>query len=837
MSVSDLSQRLASLSPEQRKLFELRMKRQQEEAEAARPRPLPRAEGESRFPLSFAQQRLWLLERMGMGGAAYNVFQAVRLDGPLDVSALGRCLTEIARRQESLRTRFEEGADGAAQVIGPPRPVVPSLVDLRSLPDEEREAEALRRAALEVQTPFDLGQGALFRVTLYRTGAERHVMLVVLHHIVSDGWSMGVLLGEVTALYEAFSRGLPAPLPALPVQYADFAVWQRRWLSGDELERQVGYWRQRLEGAPALLELPTDRPRPPVQSFRGARCSRLLGRKLADALAGFGRRENLTLFMTLLAALEAVLHRSTHVADLVVGTPIANRTRTEIEKLIGFFVNTLALRVDVSGNPTFSELAGKVREAAVGAFSHQDLPFEKLVDELRPERSRSHAPVFQVLFNLQNAPMPPVRLSRLTLTPLEVEDGSAKFDFTLGVQEVEGGLDVRWLYKLDLFDPPTMARLAGHFETLLAAAIAAPERQISELPLLTAAEEEQLREWNATGAAYPVEPCLHELIAVRADRELVSAARRLALRLRELGVGPEVPVGVCAERSPEMVVALLAVLEAGGAYLPLDPDYPADRLAFMLADSAVPVVLAQERLLDRLPEHGARVVPLDGAASPGPEAGPIASGVRPENLAYVIYTSGSTGRPKGTMNTHRGIVNRLLWMQEEYGLTPEDRVLQKTPFSFDVSVWEFFWPLLTGARLVMAKPGGHQDPGYLVRTIREEGITTLHFVPSMLQVFLEAPGVEECSSLKRVICSGEALPLALTRRFFARLPGVSLHNLYGPTEAAVDVTYWPCDPREKRGVVPIGRPVANTEIHLLDPYGNPVPVGVPGELLIGGVQL
>ncbi|HEX6863213.1 MAG TPA: amino acid adenylation domain-containing protein, partial [Thermoanaerobaculia bacterium] len=398
-------------------------------------------------------------------------------------------------------------------------------------------------------------------------------------------------------------------------------------------------------------------------------------------------------------------------------------------------------------------------------------------------------------------------------------------------------MDVRWLYKLDLFDPPTMARLAGHFETLLSAAIAAPERRISELPLLTAAEEEQLREWNATGAAYPVEPCLHELIAARADRELVSAARRLALRLRELGVGPEVPVGVCAERSPEMVVALLAVLEAGGAYLPLDPDYPEDRLAFMLADSAVPVVLAQERLLDRLPEHGARVVLLEGVAAPGPEAGPIASGVRPDNLAYVIYTSGSTGRPKGTMNTHRGIVNRLLWMQEEYGLTPEDRVLQKTPFSFDVSVWEFFWPLLTGARLVMAKPGGHQDPGYLVRTIREEGITTLHFVPSMLQVFLEAPGVEECSSLKRVICSGEALPLALTRRFFARLPGVSLHNLYGPTEAAVDVTYWPCDPQEKRGVVPIGRPVANTEILLLDPYGNPVPVGVPGELLIGGVQL
>ncbi|HEY4591104.1 MAG TPA: amino acid adenylation domain-containing protein, partial [Thermoanaerobaculia bacterium] len=413
---------------------------------------------------------------------------------------------------------------------------------------------------------------------------------------------------------------------------------------------------------------------------------------------------------------------------------------------------------------------------------------------------------------------------------------------------------LRWLSSRDLFDAATVDRLSEHLVRLLEGAAAEPGLRLSELPLLTAAEERQLVEWNATAAAYPAAPCLHELIADQVARtpeavavscegealsyrELWSAAGRLAAWLGALGVGPEVVVGVCAERSLELMVGLLAVLRAGGAYLPLDPDYPADRLAFMLADSGVPVVLAQERLLERLPAHGATVVPLDGVAAPGEPVAPMAPGAVASNLAYVIYTSGSTGRPKGTMNAHRGIVNRLLWMQERYGLTAADRVLQKTPFSFDVSVWELFWPLLTGARLVMAKPGGHQDPAYLARTIAQAGITTLHFVPSMLQVFLEAPGLEGCGSLRRVVCSGEALPLELQKRFFARLPEVELHNLYGPTEAAVDVTYWACEREGSRGVVPIGHPVANTRIHLLGPAGELVPVGVAGELHIGGVQV
>ncbi|HKV12008.1 MAG TPA: amino acid adenylation domain-containing protein, partial [Thermoanaerobaculia bacterium] len=787
-------------------------------------------------PLSFAQERLWFLDQLDPGQATYNISTALHLAGPLDVAALAASLAEIVRRHEVLRSTFPLAGGGPVQVVGPPSTAM-AVVDFSAVPAGLREAEVRRRVSEEANRPFDIARGPLLRAVLLRAAPEEHVAVVAMHHIVSDGWSISVLNREVASLYGAFSQGRPSPLPELPIQYADFARWQRGQLRGEVLDEEIAYWRERLAGAPPRIELPTDRPRPAVQRFRGTNLSRPLSAELTRRLTELGRGQGTTLFMGLLAAFEAFLVRHGSGEDVVVGTPVAGRNRREVEDLIGFFLNSLTLRTRLEGDPGFREILARTRETALGAFAHQDLPFEKLVQELAPERNPGQAPLYQVMLVLQNASREVLELTGLTLARVELPGITSKLDLTLNVQQDGEGLVIHWLYNRDLFDAATVARFAGHFERLLAAAVESPETRLWDLPVLTAAEELQLAEWNATVAAYPAEPCLHELIAAQADPELVSAARRLALRLRELGVGSEVPVGVCAERSPEMVVGLLAVLEAGGAYLPLDPDYPQDRLAFMLADSAVPVVLAQERLLDRLPEHGARVVLLDDVAAPGPEVGPIASGVRPENLAYVIYTSGSTGRPKGTMNTHRGIVNRLLWMQEEYGLTAGDRVLQKTPFSFDVSVWEFFWPLLTGARLVMAKPGGHQDPGYLVRTIQEEEITTLHFVPSMLQVFLEAPGVEQCPSLQRVMCSGEALPLELTRRFFARLPQVSLHNLYGPTEAAVDVTYWPCDPQEKRGVVPIGRPVANTEIHLLDPYGNPVPVGVPGELLIGGVQL
>ncbi|MEO6193523.1 MAG: amino acid adenylation domain-containing protein, partial [Thermoanaerobaculia bacterium] len=665
------------------------------------------------------------------------------------------------------------------------------------------------------------------------------------------------LVREMGELDAAFIEGRPSPLAALPVQYADYARWQRESLTGEVLAAQLAYWRERLGFDPPVLDLPTDRPRPLAESYLGARRSLDLPAGIGDALSALGREHGSTLFMVVLAAFQSLLRWWTGQDDLTVGSPVAGRTRAEVEGLAGLFINTLALRADLSGDPSFAVLLAQVRETALGAYAHQDVPFEKLVEELSPERSLSHSPIFQVMLTYLNVPREEFAAEGLKMTPMGVASGTSKFDLTLSVR-IDGERTILDLeHSTELFDPATIGRMSGHLVRLLESALAEPGRRVAELPLLGLGEERQLLEWNSTAAAYPVEPCLHELIeaqverapervAVTSDgrtltyRELGSAADRLALRLREAGVGAESVVGVLAERSLEMVVGLLAVLKAGGAYLPLDPEYPAERLAFMIADSRMPVLLAQERLLARLPEHGGRVLPLEDAAEPGEEvARPDAeTGAGAGSLAYVIYTSGSTGRPKGTMNSHRGIVNRLLWMQERYGLGADDRVLQKTPYSFDVSAWELFWPLLTGARLVMARPGGHQEPDYLARTIPEEGITTMHFVPSLLRIFLETPGIERCAaSLRLVVCSGEALPLELERRFFERLPGVELHNLYGPTEAAVDVTFWACQPDDPRGLVPIGRPVANTRIHVVDRELRPLPVGVPGELLIGGIQV
>src|SRR4051794_35429645 len=561
--------------------------------------------------------------------------------------------------------------------------------------------------------------------------------------------------------------------------------------------------------------------------------------------------------MTLSPAFKHLLWRYTGQAEIVIGTPTANRNHPDLEGLIGFFANTLVLRTRVSGEASFAALLQDVREVCVGAYAHQDIPFEKLVEELQPERSLSHNPIFQVLFALQNAPMQAMNLEGLRLERVPVYTGTSMFDMSWFAIEVPEGLLLRAEYNTDLFDDDTISRALLHFQTLLEAVVAHPVGRISELPLLTAAEKNKLLlEFNDTAVEYPTNDSLHSFFETQAERtpdaialvcegqqltyrQLNERANQLAHHLRGLGIKPDDLVGICAHRSVEMVVGLYGIMKAGGAYVPLDPDYPRDRVAMMIEDAQPKVLLTQERLLETLPDYSGNVICLDRDwqriaihAVGNPTHFPGG-----ENLAYAIYTSGSTGKPKGVPNVHKAIVNRLLWMQARYGLTPADRVLQKTPYSFDVSVWEFFWPLLAGARLVMARPGGHQDPAYLVRTIQDEGITTLHFVPSMLQVFLEAPGLEECSSLRRVVCSGEALPPDLQRRFFARLPEVELHNLYGPTEAAVDVTSWACEREDRRGVVPIGRPVANTQIHLLGPAGERVPVGVAGELHIGGVQV
>ncbi|HKY28030.1 MAG TPA: amino acid adenylation domain-containing protein, partial [Pyrinomonadaceae bacterium] len=808
------------------------------------------------FPASFGQQRLWFLNQLEPSSPFYNISRIVRLSGRLQTELLQQALTTMVERHEVLRTRFATENGNLVQVIAPEADVRLATIDLSGVHDDEKEATAQRLAKQEVETPFDLARGPLLRAQLIRLDVEQHLLLLTMHHIISDGWSSGILLRELTSLYQGFVDGRPASLPELPIQYADFAEWQRELLQGEFLEKQIAYWRKHLEGAPAVIELPTDQPRPQVQTFRGARQTALLSGGLSRQLEELSRSQGVTLFMTLLAAFQVLLHRYSGVEDIVVGSPIANRNRSELEGLIGFFVNILVLRTDCSGNPTFSELLRRVREVGLEAYAHQDVPFDKLVEELKPERSLSYSPLFQVAFALQKGLESTLNLPGLKLSWMEVDRGSSKFDLALFVSETADGLSCLLEYDTDLFQDTTIRRMLGHFENLLQSIVSNPDQRIGKLPMLTPAELSEVIAMSRGGELVENHrTCLHELFQRQVEknpenvalvyeeaqlnyRELNQRANQVAHYLRRVGVGAETLVGICLERSLEMVIGLLGILKAGAAYVPLDPTYPDERLRLIVEESGISVVLTEQRVRDIFPQDAVRSISLDAdwtdvarESTENPEPNTV-----PGNLAYVIYTSGSTGKPKGSMIPHEGICNRLLWMQDAYHLTESDRVLQKTPFTFDVSVWEFFWPLITGARLVMAKPGSHGDSRYLVETIKQQEITTIHFVPSMLAAFLEDGGVSECRSLKRVICSGEALTYELKERFRKRLP-TELHNLYGPTEASVDVTYWHCGSEMDRPVVPIGRPIANTQIYVLDKELQPVPVGVAGELYIGGVGL
>ncbi|WP_420124961.1 amino acid adenylation domain-containing protein, partial [Longimicrobium sp.] len=820
--------------------------------------PVVPAERTDPLPLSFAQERLWFIDRLERGSAVYNIPVARRLKGALDGPALERALGEIVRRHEALRTVFAELDGSPVQVIAPFGGFALAVEDLSALDEADREAAVRRRAGEEARRAFDLSAGPLFRAALLRLGAEEHVLLLTMHHIVSDGWSMGVLFRELWALYAAFAEGRESPLAELAVQYADYAVWQREQLAGETLDRQLAYWRERLAGAPALLELPTDHPRPPVQTYRGATVPVALSSDLLERLQRLGRSEGATLYMTLLGAFQVLLSKYAGSEDVVVGSPIAGRTRGEVEALIGFFVNTLVLRTDLGGDPSFRQVLGRVREATLGAYAHQELPFEKLVAELQPERSLSHSPLFQVLFALQNAEGGASTLHGLEVSGAGTAREVAQFDLSLTLWTTGQGLRGALDYSTDLFERATVERMLGHLERVLEQVAADADVRLSRLELVGEAERARvLDEWNRTEAEVPAGQCIHQLIEAQAARtpdavaviaeeasltcaQLNARANQLAHHLARRGVGPETRVGLCLERGVEMVVSILAVLKAGGAYVPLDPGYPPERLAYMLEDSGVAVLLTQSRLRGILPASDVPTLDVDAAwnSIAAESAENPAPAVTPSNLAYVIYTSGSTGRPKGVMNAHRGVVNRLWWMQAEYGIGADDVVLQKTPFSFDVSVWEFFWPLQQGATLVMARPDGHRDPLYLQDVIERRGVTTLHFVPSMLQQFVETADPARCTSLRRVICSGEALPPALVARFHERFPApVELHNLYGPTEAAVDVSHWACARQDAADVVPIGRPVWNTQLYVLDAALTPAPVGVPGELYIGGVQV
>ncbi|QUP67808.1 non-ribosomal peptide synthetase [Pseudomonas syringae Cit 7] len=800
--------------------------------------------------LSYAQQRQWFLWQLDPQNTAYIIPAALRLRGSLDIAALEHSFSALIARHETLRTTFRQQGEQALQIIHPPRALILSV---ESLPSGQTLEACVQQ---EMQRPFDLEQGPLLRVRLLNLNTDEHVLILTQHHIVSDGWSMPIMVDELVRLYEGYSQGREVVLTALDMQYADYALWQRNWMDAGEQARQLDYWRQQLGEQQPILELPADHPRPVVQSHAGVRLAVELAPALIDDLKQVARQQGVTLFMLLLASFQTLLHRHSGQPDIRVGVPIANRTRAETEGLIGFFVNTQVLRAEFDLHTTFSELLQQVKQAALQAQAHQELPFEQLVEALQPQRSLSHSPLFQVMFNHQSQASADVRaLPGLQVEALLPDSYPAQFDLTLNTAEHDGGLSAGLTYATALFDPRTIERMAGHWLALLQAICANAAQRIAEVPMLDMAERQQiLHDWNATAADFPSEACLHSLIEaqVRATPDapalvfateqlsyvqLNARANQLAHRLRESGVGPDVLVGICVERSLELVIGLLAIIKAGGAYVPLDPDYPEDRLAYMMQDSGIGLLLTQTALLARLPvQVQSLCLDQDGDWLEGYSTANPVNLSHPLNLAYVIYTSGSTGKPKGAGNSHRALVNRLHWMQKAYVLDGSDTVLQKTPFSFDVSVWEFFWPLMTGARLAVALPGDHRDPERLVQTIREHQVTTLHFVPSMLQAFLTHPQVESCNSLRRVVCSGEALPAELAGQVLKRLPQTGLFNLYGPTEAAIDVTHWTCTPDDVLSV-PIGRPIDNLKTHILDDGLLPAAQGVAAELYLGGIGL
>lgn len=805
------------------------------------------------FPLSFAQQRLWFLAQLEPDNPSYNIPQILRLNGVLDVEALEQTINAIVARHESLRTTFNVRDGHPVQIVSGVHEFKLPFTDLEGLPIEERENEARRLAIAEARRPFDLNRDLPLRAALVRIDDDDHWLFLTMHHIVSDGWSMGILTKELSKIYEAISTNQPIELPELPIQYADFAEWQREWLQGEVLDEQLGYWLNSLAGAPAELKLNTDRPRPANQTFQGSGVSSKLSPKLSRSLSEFSQREGVTLFMTMLAAFQTLLFRYTGQEDIVVGTVIAGRNRVEIESLIGFFVNTLAMRTNVSGDPTFRELLGRVKEVTLGAHAHQDLPFEKLVEELNPKRDASRSPIFQVMFGMQNAPRETLRLSGIKITRVPQASGTSKFDLTLFINETPSGLACWLEYNTDLFDKETIARMLGHFETLLEGIVANPDERLSVLPLLTYAERQQLVvEWNDTETDYPQDQCINELYEVQVERnpdaialvfedeqltyaQLNVRANQLAHFLRKRGVGPGEIVGICVERSAAMVIGILGILKAGGTYLPLDLAYPHERLAFMVEDAQARVLVTQERLLNQLPQHEAEVLCLDRdwkEIAQESEENPL-SETTVEHLAYVIYTSGSTGKPKGVAVPHRA-VNRLVFNTNYVNLRPSDRVAQASNSSFDAATFEIWGALLQGARLVGITRDVALSPRDFAARIREQELSTIFLTTALFnQLATEVPGI--FSSVRQVLFGGEAVDPRCVKGVLTNGPPERLLHVYGPTENTTFSTWYLVqDVPDGATTVPIGRAISNTQTYVLDRQLQLVPIGVPGELYIGG---
>ncbi|QHG23266.1 non-ribosomal peptide synthetase [Pseudomonas sp. DTU12.1] len=801
------------------------------------------------MPQSLAQNRLWITWQLDPHSSAYTIPGALRLRGELDEDALQASFAQLIQRHEALRTRFYERDGQGYQRVDAQREFAVQVIDLRDLPVAEREARAAQIREDEARTQFDLEQGPLLWVTLVRLDDEDHQLLVTMHHIIADGWSLNVLIDEFSRLYAAASQGQPLALPALAVQYADYGSWQRQWLAEGEGQRQLAYWQRQLGDEHPTLNLATDHPRSAQQRHSASRYSVRLDADLGAAIRQTAQAHQATPFVLLLAAFQSLLHRYSGQREIRIGVPNANRGRHETQGLIGFFINTLVLRAEVDARLPFSELLAATRLAATEAQAHQDLPFEQLLEAFPQAREQG---LFQVMFNHQQRDLSALRrLPGLLAQELPWHSREAKFDLQLHSEEDRSGrLSLSFDYADELFDASTIQRLAAHLVSLLQAVCAQPQQALGDIPLLNANEHAQQRTWSEAPCA-PAQHLVPEQLNQHSDErtalvwqdasltfgQLHTQANRLAHYLRDKGVGPDVCVAIAAERSPQLLIGLLAILKAGGAYVPLDPDYPADRLAYMLADSGVQLLLTQTHLLQQLPvAEGVSVIAMDSLKLDSWPTQAPGLHLDPDNLAYVIYTSGSTGQPKGVGNTHGALAERLQWMQATYQLDESDVLMQKAPISFDVSVWECFWPLITGCRLVLAGPGEHRDPHRIAQLVQEHGVTTLHFVPPLLQLFVDEPLAAECTSLRRVFSGGEALPAELRNRVLAQWPAVQLHNRYGPTETAINVTHWHCQDADGERS-PIGRPLGNVICRVLDAQFNLLPAGVPGELCIGGIGL
>ena len=810
------------------------------------------------LPLSFAQQRLWFVHQFDPATPIYKLSQWLCLQGTLNLTALEQSFNAIVRRHESFRTTFPMQQGQPTQVIVQAQPVTIPVEDLSALTDAEKATLLQQRIADHSRTSFDLAQGPLWQLCLLRFASDEHYLLLRMHHIIFDGWSLGILWRELSTLYAAFCQQQVVQLPALPVQYADFALWQRQWLQGKPLADQLAYWKAHLKDAPHQLLLPTDRPYPATQTYEGAVEKIALSVALTQALKHFSQEHGVTLFMTLLAAFNVLLYRYSGQTNIVVGTPIANRNHREVENIIGFFVNTLVLHTDVSNSPTFLELLRRVRDVALGAYQHQDLPFEKLVEELQPERTLAHHPLFQVMFILQNASDEQPALPGITISRVQGKKHSAQFDLMLSVTENSGELSAQLSYRTDLFEPITIQRMLGHYQNLLQGVIANPDQTIAQFPLLTTAERHQLLvEWNNTATDYPKDKYIHQLFAEQVAQrpqatafltdnatlsyeELDQRSDHLAAHLRAAGIAKGMIVGVCLPRSFDAVVALLAIFKIGAIYLPLDPTYPRERLAFMLTDAQAAIVITTTQLQPTLPSGAAKFICIDNLPVTQSPSHPVTlSSCHPDDPAYLIYTSGSTGQPKGAIVPHRQILNRLWWMWHKYPFQPDEMSCQKTALNFVDSLWELLGPLLQGSPAVILPDAVVRDPQQLIQSLARHGVTRVWLVPTLLRAMLQStPELgNSLPKLRFLVTSGEALPTELFQQVQRQMSHATLYNLYGTSEVW-DATWY--DPTEHPiatragATVPIGKPIDNVQTYILDTQQQPVPIGVTGELYVGG---